>query len=214
MSIQLVIAFYISFLVHTIISYLVYKESDSLNTEITLEVSFIVLTLVFVIFDKKNIYILYSFKNINWKILSFSFIFPLITGIIVYFGINGVNEFLLGENFNVYLGYIQYDNSFIWAFIFIVITPPIFEEIAFRGFLFNQIRLVASPKVTILATALIFALVHFSMLSVLWIFPFGVVLGYLRNKYKTLWLGMIIHFIHNLIILLLDFYYFNDVSLI
>jgi membrane protease YdiL (CAAX protease family) len=30
------------------------------------------------------------------------------------------------------------------------------------------------------------------------------VLGYLRSRYNTLWLGIIIHFIHNLSIVLID----------
>jgi membrane protease YdiL (CAAX protease family) len=96
------------------------------------------------------------------------------------------------------------DHALLWAIFFIVILPPIFEELAFRGFLFNQLQKVTSQNVTIVATAFIFALVHFSFISFIWIFPFGLVLGYLRSRYNTLWLGIIIHFIHNLSIVLID----------
>tara|TARA_Y100000780_G_C13561857_1_gene369410 strand:- start:355 stop:666 length:312 start_codon:yes stop_codon:yes gene_type:complete len=97
-----------------------------------------------------------------------------------------------------------------WAILFIAITPPIFEELAFRGFLFNQLQKVVSERVTIIATAFIFALVHFSFISLLWIFPFGIVLGYLRSKYNTLWYGIIIHFIHNFLVLMMDYYFYNS----
>ena len=99
------------------------------------------------------------------------------------------------------------------AFLFIAITPPVFEELAYRGFLFNQLEKVTSPQTTIILTAFIFALVHFSIISLLWIFPFGLLLGYLRYKYNTLWLGIVIHFIHNLIVLSLDYYYFETALL-
>ena len=106
--------------------------------------------------------------------------------------------------------YEAYTNTFFWVLIFYTVIPPIFEELAFRGFLFNQLRTIVSPSVTILATAFIFALIHFSWISIVWIFPFGIVLGYLRHRYNTLWLGMIIHFIHNLLVVLLDYYYYNS----
>jgi len=207
-SIRNVILFYIAFLVFAIVSYVVYLESDSLITEIALESIFILLTVLFSLIDAKSILTLYTFKFINWKNLLFSVGFPIFTAGIVYFGLDWLNQILYEENYNLFYNYMGYDNSFLWAFLFIVIIPPVFEELAFRGFLFNQLRNVASPNVTILATAFIFALVHFSLISILWIFPFGIVLGYLRHRYRTLWLGMIVHFIHNLIILLLDYYYF------
>ena len=85
----------------------------------------------------------------------------------------------------------------------------VFEELAFRGYLYNQLRKVTSDKNTIIATAFLFALIHFSFLSLIWIFPFGLLLGYFRKKYNTLWLGMIIHFIHNFIVLMLDYYFYS-----
>ena len=213
-SIRQVIIFYITFLVFAIVSYVIYLESESLLTEIVLESVFILLTIMFSLMDFSRILKLYSIKYINWKNLGFSIIFPVFTAAIVYYGISGLNVLLMEEDYNMMYDYMDYENSFLWAFIFIAIVAPIFEELAFRGYLFNQLMNFASPRVTIIATALIFALVHFSFISVLWIFPFGLVLGYLRYKYRTLWLGMLVHFIHNLLVLLLDYYYFNQESLI
>ncbi len=207
-SLQLVIFFYITFLVFAIVSYIVYLESDTLATEIALESTFILLTLIFCFFDARNVFSLYRFSNIDWKGLLFSLVFPVITAGLVYFGVSELNLLLFEEDYNMFYDYAHYENPFLWAFIFVAIVAPVFEELAFRGFLFNQLRIIASPQVTIFATAFIFALVHFSWISLIWIFPFGIVLGYLRHKYHTLWLGMIVHFIHNLLVLLLEYYYY------
>jgi len=210
-SVQLVIAFYIAFLLYSIVTYIVYKdEVTSLTTEIIIESIFIGLTLIFSFFDAKKILYLYNIKNISWQNLAFAIVFPIFTAAIVYFGVEAVNVFLFEVTDNIFYDYAAYENPLFWALLFTAIFPPIFEELAFRGFLFNQLRNFANPWVTIIATAFIFALVHFSFISILWIFPFGLVLGYLRYRYKTLWLGMIVHFIHNLLILMIDYYYFQN----
>lgn len=210
-SVKQVIIFYITFLVYAIVSYVIYLESDSLITEIVLETVFVLLTIMFSLFDFKRILKLYSLRYINWKNLAFSVIFPICTAGIVYFGIEWLTRVMGEESYNMFYDYGMYENSFFWAFIFVAIIAPVFEELAFRGYLFNQLLNVTNARVTIIATALIFALVHFSFISILWIFPFGIVLGHLRYKYRTLWLGMIVHFIHNFLVLLLEYYfYLND----
>ena len=207
-SVRQVIIFYITFLIFAVVSYVTYLENNLLLTEIILESIFVLLTLGFSLFDIKGILALYRFDRINWKNLLFALVFPIFSAVAVYFGMGLLNELLFFEDYNLFYDYISYDNPFLWAFIFYAILPPIFEELAFRGFLFNKLRDVASANVTILATAFIFALVHFSFISFIWIFPFGIVLGYLRHRFKTLWLGMIVHFIHNLLVVLIEYYYF------
>lgn len=213
-SIRNVLIFYLVYLVYAIASYAIYSESDVLITEIVLESVFVLLTVMFSLLDAKRIIALYSIKYINWKNLLFSVLFPCASAILVYYGVGALNELLFQEDFNLFDSYILYENSFLWAFIFVAIVAPVFEELAFRGFLFNQLLNVANPTVTIITTALIFALVHFSLISIIWIFPFGIILGYLRHKYRTLWLGMIVHFIHNLIVLLLEYHYYTENPLI
>ncbi len=211
-SIQLIIAFYGAYLLYAVIAYAVYAESDSLFTEIALESVFILLTVLFTFFDVRNVFSLYNVVKVEWKGVLFSVLFPFLTGLSVYYSVDWLNTMLYDEDTNLFYDYMFYDSPFFWAFVFYVIIPPIFEELAFRGFLFNQLQIVTTPRITILATAFIFALIHFSLLSFVWIFPFGIVLGYLRHRYSTLWLGMLIHFIHNLIIVLLDYYYFEGLS--
>ncbi|GAA4111587.1 hypothetical protein GCM10022393_09410 [Aquimarina addita] len=209
----LIITFYIVDLIFLTTIYFVYQNGSSLTTEIVIEIIAAFIAIGFASVDAKAIIKLYRFPKINVLAVLAMIIIPLITGVTVYYGIEILNTTIFDESSNTYLGYVMYPNPIFWAIFFTTITPPIFEELVYRGFLFNQLQKITSIRVTIILTAFIFALAHFSIISLLWIFPFGLLLGYIRHKYKTLWLGMIIHFIHNLIVLSLDYYYYDNILL-
>ncbi|WP_106795073.1 type II CAAX prenyl endopeptidase Rce1 family protein [Aquimarina sp. Aq78] len=205
---NLVIAFYVVMLAFLIVTVFIYRDG-TLVEEIVVESIFALIIVGFTFYDFKNIIELYRFPKINVLLFLGIILAPFITAFLVYYGIEIVNVLLFDESQNYYLEYVGYPNALFWAILFVAVLPPIFEELAFRGFLFNQLNKITSAKATIILTAFIFALIHLSVLSLLWIFPFGLLLGYLRYRYKTLWLGMIIHFIHNLIVLSLDYYYYT-----
>ncbi|AUC75094.1 CPBP family intramembrane glutamic endopeptidase [Olleya sp. Bg11-27] len=209
-NVNIIISFYVAMLVFIVSAYYVdITFPFNLEAELIVEIGFACIVIGFASLDLQPILKLYSFKTIKLKLIVFSIITPIVTSLFVYFFIEFINYvFLLSNDTNYYQSYLYLDYPLFWAIVFIAILPPIIEELAFRGVLFNQLQKVTSNKVTIIATAFLFALIHFSILSFLWIFPFGLLLGYLRSRYSTLWLGIIIHFIHNLSIVLLDYYNF------
>ncbi|WP_044400516.1 CPBP family intramembrane glutamic endopeptidase [Lacinutrix sp. Hel_I_90] len=212
-NLNLIIGFYSAHLLFiAFVYFLTNAYPENFAVDLIIEIGFALLVLGFVALDFKNILKLYNFKHLNWKHLSVAIVFPIFSSSLVYLLIEGFN-FLIddGASTNYFESYLYLENPLFWSILFIAITPPIFEELAFRGFLFNKLRKVTSEKMTIIATAFLFALIHFSFISFLWIFPFGLLLGYLRSKYNTLWLGIIIHFFHNLIVLLLDYYNYYTV---
>lgn len=208
-SVYAIIAFYVAFLVLAIINNTVFASDYSFTSEVIIEVAFIVLTLGFCLLDWKEIIKLYKITTLDIKGVLMTLLIPIGSAFVVYYGVEWLNELLGDYTYsNMFAEYTAYENPLLWAIIFIAILPPIFEELAFRGFLFNQLKKVSSVQVTIIGTSFIFALVHFSFISFIWIFPFGMFLGYLRQRYKTLWLGVIVHFIHNFLVLMLDYYFF------
>lgn len=205
-----ILFFYISVIVFIAISYFINKNyQENFLAEIVIELSFILIIVFFSLFDFKEIIALYKFPKIRVRDYLFIFFTPIFTGFTVYLGVDYINTIIDPENsINNYSEYLYLEYPLFWTIFFIAILPPIFEELAFRGYLFNLLSKVTNDKNVIIATSFLFALVHFSFISIIWIFPFGLLLGYLRKKYNTLWLGMIIHFIHNLIIVLIDYYTF------
>lgn len=95
----------------------------------------------------------------------------------------------------------------LFCIISIAVFPALFEEIAFRGILFNELKNIMSVNATIIITTVLFTILHFSFISFLWIFPIGLLFGYLRSKYDNLIYGIIGHFIYNSSIVLIE--YFN-----
>jgi membrane protease YdiL (CAAX protease family) len=85
------------------------------------------------------------------------------------------------------------------------VSPAIFEEIAFRGFMFENLQALASSKEAVYISAILFGIMHLSFISLLWLIPLGIIFAMLRVKYNTLWYGIIGHFIYNFTITVLEF---------
>jgi uncharacterized protein len=92
--------------------------------------------------------------------------------------------------------------SFIWPIVVICVEPAIFEELAFRGAIQSSLRQVLSPWEAILVSAMMFGILHLSLPSMPHLVTIGVVLGWLREKTGSLYPGMVMHFCHNLLVVL------------
>jgi membrane protease YdiL (CAAX protease family) len=69
---------------------------------------------------------------------------------------------------------------------------------------FNELSKITGIKSTIIISAILFTMLHLSLLSIFWIFPIGLIFGYFRAKYNTLWYGIIGHLIYNSCIVLIE----------
>ncbi|HYF70621.1 MAG TPA: CPBP family intramembrane glutamic endopeptidase [Ohtaekwangia sp.] len=87
------------------------------------------------------------------------------------------------------------------------ILPAVFEEVAFRGFMFTNLQAVTNTKSVIYITAFLFGVIHLSFISLLWLIPIGIVFAVLRARYNTLWYGVVGHFTYNFTITLIEFWY-------
>jgi len=83
----------------------------------------------------------------------------------------------------------------------ISITPAICEEAIFRGWLQRTIRRRASAVLSIVVTGVIFALFHMSPLSVVALAFVGFYLGFLFERFGTLFASMTAHCLYNLTII-------------
>jgi len=91
-------------------------------------------------------------------------------------------------------------------FLFCVF-PAVTEEIAFRGLIQHWLSVAIRPSRALLLASVLFAAMHFSILSLPYLFAVGVVLGWAKWKTGSLYPSMLIHFLHNLIVL--EFFQFG-----
>lgn len=103
--------------------------------------------------------------------------------------------------------------SLLLAFTSLVIMPPLFEEILFRGYLYTRFRRSASIVVSAMLVSVLFALAHLqfgSGNSLLWVaaldtFILSLVLVWLREKTGAIWAGVGVHALKNGLAFLLLF---------
>ena len=100
---------------------------------------------------------------------------------------------------------------FVLNFLMVVIGAPIVEELLFRGFLFSQLKTTKlGINGSIILTSLIWTSIHlqYDLFLLIPIFLIGLLLGYLMQKYNSLYLVIIVHAVHNLqATLFIEFFY-------
>jgi membrane protease YdiL (CAAX protease family) len=88
---------------------------------------------------------------------------------------------------------------------FTAVMPALFEELGYRGYLLQTLLKVADREQAVYISAFLFAIIHMSFISLFWLIPFALFLGFVRLKEETLWYGILIHFCFNLTACLFDF---------
>jgi uncharacterized protein len=81
------------------------------------------------------------------------------------------------------------------------VLPGLLEEIAFRGLLQSWLMVALKPASALVLASALFAGIHCSMVSMPPLFLAGLLLGLAHYKTQCLWPSIIIHFLHNLIVI-------------
>jgi uncharacterized protein len=85
----------------------------------------------------------------------------------------------------------------------IAIFPAIFEEMAFRGVIVPCFRRVLTERETIIVTGIMFMALHLSVFSAPHLLFLGCALAYVRLRSGSIWPCILIHFLHNSLVLAL-----------
>jgi len=137
----------------------------------------------------------------------------------LFLGIFLLAAFLLFEEFYFYVLGIEMPESFIefmlaepilLGFISVVVVAPIIEEFLFRGFLYSQLRRSFLRDWGAMAvSSLVWTAIHFQyeMGILVFLFLFGLFLGYFRIKYNSLLIPVALHALNNLIAFILTIYF-------
>ncbi len=116
--------------------------------------------------------------------------------------VSGLNLFF-GESTDEQIVYDIYKTS-VWPVLFwiaVIIFAPAFEEVFFRGFLFEGFRQSRIGAVgATLITAMVWSLIHvlqYNLFSIGLIFILGIVMGIVRLKTRSIWSTVIMHALYN-----------------
>ena len=131
---------------------------------------------------------------------------------VILYGIFAVIEHFYGIYFDVQMpeAFLQFILSTpTWlALLSLVVAAPIMEEFIFRGFLFSQLRNTRlGGWGAIITTSFLWTIIHvqYEPMILYVLFILGILLGYLRYKYNSLYLVIGIHALNNMIPFILGF---------
>lgn len=79
------------------------------------------------------------------------------------------------------------------VFVMLVVLPPIFEEILFRGYLFGTLRKGVPTLIAAVVTSVLFGLAHGQLNLFIDTFILSLVLCYVRIKTGSIWASMALH---------------------
>lgn len=95
------------------------------------------------------------------------------------------------------------DKPLIISILVIALMPAIGEELLFRGFVLGTIRKSYSVVMAIVVSSLVFGAFHMSLVKLLPTAILGAIFGYIGYKSGSIYIGMGLHFLNNLLSVLL-----------
>ena len=117
--------------------------------------------------------------------------------VLVSFFVDWVNHSLFSKHFSYYAFYAPYKHGAELTIFFTAVMPALFEELGYRGFLLGKLLAITEQKQAILISSFLFAIMHTSFISLVWLIPFALWQGYIRVKQNTIWYGVCTHFCFN-----------------
>ena len=99
-----------------------------------------------------------------------------------------------------------------FMFIATVIISPIFEEILYRGLMYNKLKEISNAFIGVLISSILFALLHIPKygfgINMFFLFLAGILLSYCYEKTNNIYIPILVHSISNFFIFLFKYVYF------
>lgn len=179
---------------------------NSYDSLFFVEVTLAAVTVYFARRNRATVKPLLRFNNFNVLVLLVVIAVSIVFSTIISLTIKQINVSIFQVDTSLFEPYRIYQFPVLIMIYSIAVMPAIFEEIAFRGVLYNYFNAFLDERMVVMITGFIFAAIHLNFFSLVWLIPFGILIGTLRRKYNTLWYGIIFHFVFNLTACLIDLY--------
>lgn len=136
-------------------------------------------------------------KMLAWALYAWGMYF--LTSVMVAFVLSFVNLPGLNLQQQQQVGFQNLANGFeyVAAFVALVVVAPVFEEVIFRGFLFGRIRERSGFWPSAILTSLTFAALHGQVNVGIDVFILSMFLCFLREKFDSIWPGVMVHALKN-----------------
>ncbi len=179
---------------------------NNYSREFWIEILIASLTLIYVRKDVDEIKPLLQFTNFSWVRLISYIMAAAILSFIINVIVSKLNISFFEHNTGYYNRYRDYSMPALLMIYSIALHPALFEELAFRGVLYNYLDKFLNGRFAVIISAFMFAVAHLNLISIIWLLPFGIIVGNMRKRFGTIWYGVIFHFTFNAITVFFDLY--------
>ena len=169
------------------------------------------LLIMFLVFNKVKKKKTFACAKINFKFGLLNLALCILLAVVVLFGFNYIINLLtylmqlVGYNPDTSMPLPL--NSVGWLFVnlfVLALLPAVCEEVIYRGIILNGLR-SRGTHFAVLISALLFALAHGAAIQFLYQFVLGAVIGYVLIKTGSLIASMIVHFLNNAMVLVVNY---------
>jgi membrane protease YdiL (CAAX protease family) len=179
---------------------------DDYNRLFWVEIFLGALTIFYVWINFKEIKPVLRFRNFSLVRLTGCISLAVISSVLVNIIVSKLNISFFGTDASYYGRYSIYSMPVLVMVYSIALNPAIFEELAFRGVIYNYLNSFLDERLVVIVTGFTFGIMHLNFISLFWLVPFGILVGAMRKRFGTIWYGVIFHFTFNLIAVLFDLY--------
>ena len=188
-----------------------YLASHQLVAYLLTLISPLVLMCVIFMFHKNNKIKIFESLKPQQKTTSISWIIVIIIPLIVFFMGSGLFNSIehIFSSLGMKESALVFKRDNIWkllASIFsMALLPAIFEEIVYRGVVLKGLLSKFKPTVAIIISAVLFMLMHGNITQTFYQLFLGLIFGFVVYKTSNILLSMIMHFVNNATILIVDY---------
>ena len=190
---------------------------------------FLLFIIIFYLFYSKDLKIIFIYKKLNFSFIVKILIYILSTRMIyyiIYFIFDNAFLFNFFKYFNDVLtgkkNITIYDILILekslkprfepFMLIDSVIFGPIFEEILYRGLMYNKLKEISNAFIGVLISSILFAFLHIPKygfgINMFFLFLAGILLSYCYEKTNNIYVPIFVHSINNFFIFLFNYVYF------
>lgn len=188
-----------------------YSEWHEIETLLIFDALLIAGTVIFAAAGWKHIRFSLSLRGFSLSRASFYILIAAGFSIMVQYTMTWLNRNLFEQDIYYYQAFSDMPYPLLISILVMAVEPAIIEELGFRGLIQGTLNTVLDKPQSLSITAFAFAIIHLSLISIIWLMPFALLLGYIRMREGNLWYGVLMHFVFNTIAVLHDLpeYYGN-----
>ncbi|EMB30411.1 hypothetical protein HMPREF9727_01251 [Treponema denticola MYR-T] len=190
---------------------------------------FLLFIIIFYLFYSKDLKIIFTYKKLNFSFVVKGLIYLssiMMIYYIIYFIFDNAFLFNFFKYFNDVLtgkkNITIYDILILekslkprfepFMLIGSVIFGPIFEEILYRGLMYNKLKEISNAFIGVLISSILFAFLHIPKygfgINMFFLFLAGILLSYCYEKTNNIYVPIFVHSINNFFIFLFNYVYF------